>query len=159
MFREVLSASVTHHIRMCLSLHQLEVTESKTIFSLLQRDSNYVRVAESPIVPSASQEWTLMNHYRPAGAKGNVPFEPPDHGGWPYSTGSSAYGPAADPMSNTVSMDASRMTTDSRDEASASYSNASEVETEWVEQDEPGVYITIRQLVDGTRELRRVRFR
>ncbi|CAA6673860.1 unnamed protein product [Spirodela intermedia] len=29
---------------------------------------------------------------------------------------------------------------------------------EWVAQDQPGVYITIRQLPDGTRELRRVRF-
>jgi hypothetical protein len=31
--------------------------------------------------------------------------------------------------------------------------------TEWVEQDEPGVCITIREFGDGTRELRRVRFR
>ncbi|XP_039122433.1 protein BREVIS RADIX-like isoform X2 [Dioscorea cayenensis subsp. rotundata] len=57
------------------------------------------------------------------------------------------------------SMDASRTTTSSRDEASISISNASDLEvTEWVEQDEPGVYITIRELADGTRELRRVRF-
>lgn len=40
-----------------------------------------------------------------------------------------------------------------------SISNASDMETEWVEQDEPGVYITIRALPGGTRELRRVRFR
>lgn len=40
-----------------------------------------------------------------------------------------------------------------------SVSNASDMETEWVEQDEPGVYITIRALPGGTRELRRVRFR
>ncbi|KAM3318558.1 hypothetical protein ACQJBY_035987 [Aegilops geniculata] len=40
-----------------------------------------------------------------------------------------------------------------------SISNASELEvTEWVIQDEPGVYITVRELADGTRELRRVRF-
>ncbi|KAG1355434.1 protein BREVIS RADIX-like [Cocos nucifera] len=58
------------------------------------------------------------------------------------------------------SLDASRTTTSSRDEASVSISNASDLEvTEWVEQDEPGVYITIRELADGTRELRRVRFR
>lgn len=54
-------------------------------------------------------------------------------------------------------MEASRTTTSSRDEPSVS--NASDMEAEWVEQDEPGVYITIRQLADGTRELRRVRFR
>ncbi|KAE8795477.1 protein Brevis radix-like 4 [Hordeum vulgare] len=41
-----------------------------------------------------------------------------------------------------------------------SISNASELEvTEWVIQDEPGVYITVRELPDGARELRRVRFR
>nr|GMD77926.1 protein BREVIS RADIX-like [Ipomoea batatas] len=57
-------------------------------------------------------------------------------------------------------MDASRTTTESRDDADASISisNGSEMESEWVEQDQPGVYITIRQLADGTRELRRVRF-
>lgn len=57
-------------------------------------------------------------------------------------------------------MDASRTTNaSSRDEPSLSISNASDIESEWIEEDEPGVYITIRQLVDGTRELRRVRFR
>ena len=56
--------------------------------------------------------------------------------------------------------DPSRATTSSLDEASVSVSNASDLEaTEWVEQDEPGVHITIRELGDGTRELRRVRFR
>lgn len=65
-----------------------------------------------------------------------------------YNAGPGAYG-----------MDASRTTTSSRDEAgSVSISNASDVDSEWIEEDEPGVYITIRQLVDGTRELRRVRF-
>ncbi|XP_057786634.1 protein BREVIS RADIX-like [Salvia miltiorrhiza] len=46
-------------------------------------------------------------------------------------------------------------TASSRD---VSVSNASDIESEWIEEDEPGVYITIRQLLDGTRELRRVRF-
>ncbi|XP_074589066.1 protein Brevis radix-like 1 [Curcuma longa] len=58
-----------------------------------------------------------------------------------------------------ASVDASRTTVSSRDEASVSASNASDLEiTEWVEQDEAGVYITIRENGDGTRELRRVRF-
>ncbi|KAL5666212.1 hypothetical protein ACJX0J_026320, partial [Zea mays] len=56
-------------------------------------------------------------------------------------------------------LDPSRATTSSLDEASVSVSNASDLEaTEWVEQDEPGVSITIREFGDGTRELRRVRF-
>ncbi|MQM16500.1 hypothetical protein Taro_049458 [Colocasia esculenta] len=63
-------------------------------------------------------------------------------------------------MGDAASADASMTTASSRDEAgSFSVSNASDQEaTEWVEQDEPGVYITLRQLPDGTRELRRVRF-
>lgn len=65
----------------------------------------------------------------------------------------------------TSSMDASIRTSsspeeaDRSDELSVSFSNASDQETEWVEQDEPGVYITIRALPNGIRELRRVRFR
>ncbi|KAL6554924.1 hypothetical protein OROGR_006182 [Orobanche gracilis] len=39
-----------------------------------------------------------------------------------------------------------------------SISNASDSETEWVEQDEPGVYITMRALPDGRKEIKRVRF-
>lgn len=53
--------------------------------------------------------------------------------------------------------EAARTTTSSRDDVSIS--NASELEvTEWIIQDEPGVYITVRELPDGSRELRRVRF-
>ncbi|KAL6843780.1 hypothetical protein ACP4OV_026351 [Aristida adscensionis] len=57
------------------------------------------------------------------------------------------------------SYDPSRATTSSRDEASVSISNASDLDgTEWIEEDEPGVCLTIRELGDGTRELRRIRF-
>lgn len=64
--------------------------------------------------------------------------------------------------SETPSMDASARSSSSREadrSGELSVSNASDVETEWVEEDEPGVYITIRALPGGTRELRRVRFR
>ncbi|KAK8509112.1 hypothetical protein V6N12_018200 [Hibiscus sabdariffa] len=60
------------------------------------------------------------------------------------------------------SMDASMRSSSSREadhSGEPSISNASDLETEWVEQDEPGVYITIRALPGGKRELRRVRFR
>jgi hypothetical protein len=62
----------------------------------------------------------------------------------------------------TSSIDGSVRTSMSRESDRSeelSISNASDMETEWVEQDEPGVYITIRALPGGTRELRRVRFR
>jgi hypothetical protein len=37
--------------------------------------------------------------------------------------------------------------------------NGREPETEWVEQDEPGVYITLVALRGGEKDLKRVRFR
>ncbi|KAL5579529.1 hypothetical protein UlMin_011971 [Ulmus minor] len=61
----------------------------------------------------------------------------------------------------TSSIDGSVRTSSSREadrSGELSISNASDLETEWVEQDEPGVYITIRALPGGARELRRVRF-
>ncbi|XP_073016918.1 protein Brevis radix-like 4 [Primulina eburnea] len=61
----------------------------------------------------------------------------------------------------TSSVDASIRTSSSPDvdrSGEISISNASDLESGWVEQDEPGVYITIRALPDGKRELRRVRF-
>ncbi|KAL2544302.1 Protein BREVIS RADIX [Forsythia ovata] len=118
------------------------------------RDSTYSKLGsamESPrMTPSFNKEWTPTPR-----------FKPPDHlqgaANQHYNAGSSAY-TAGGPRGEMSSMDASRTTTSSRDEASVSLSNASDIESEWIEQDEPGVYITIRQLADGTRELRRVRF-
>lgn len=86
-------------------------------------------------------------------------YKPQDQGSnYHYNAGPSVYGVGGH-KGEMSSMDASRTTTSSRDEASVSISNASDIDSEWIEEDEPGVYITIRQLVDGTRELRRVRFR
>ncbi|MFS7933859.1 putative brevis radix (BRX) domain-containing protein [Helianthus anomalus] len=58
-------------------------------------------------------------------------------------------------------MDASIRTSSSREadrSGELSISNVSDTENEWVEQDEPGVYITIKALPGGLRELKRVRF-
>ncbi|KAL5577468.1 hypothetical protein UlMin_019167 [Ulmus minor] len=55
------------------------------------------------------------------------------------------------------SMDASMRSSSSRDadwSGELSISNAIDLETKWVEQDEPGVYITIKALPGGKRELR-----
>ncbi|XP_014753124.1 protein Brevis radix-like 4 isoform X3 [Brachypodium distachyon] len=60
---------------------------------------------------------------------------------------------------NDGGVEPARTTTSSCRDDDASVSNASELEvTEWVIQDQPGVYITVRELPDGARELRRVRF-
>ncbi|XP_059642264.1 protein BREVIS RADIX-like [Cornus florida] len=126
-----------------------------------ERDTTYSRLGsarESPMTPSLNKEWTPRNYYKPSGSKGYFPSDSSDQGGsQQYNAGSIAHG-AGGPRAETASVDASRTTTSSRDEASVSISNASDMESEWVEQDEPGVYITIRQLADGSRELRRVRF-
>ncbi|KAL6533655.1 hypothetical protein OROHE_013488 [Orobanche hederae] len=122
------------------------------------RESIYSRLGsarESPrMTPSLNKEW--MPSYKPSG--GNKDYFPYENiGNQHYGVGSSAY-PAGGPEGEASSMEASRMTTSSRDEASVSVSNASDIESEWIEEDEPGVYITIRQVADGARELRRVRF-
>uniref|UniRef100_A0A0D3F9C5 BRX domain-containing protein n=1 Tax=Oryza barthii TaxID=65489 RepID=A0A0D3F9C5_9ORYZ len=113
---------------------------------------------EHPISRTASSKAQLSSSSSVAAAR--PPFypstavpDPSDHV-WAHHfnlLNSAAAGPAAP-------YDPSRGTTSSRDEASVSISNASDLEaTEWVEQDEPGVSITIREFGDGTRELRRVR--
>lgn len=102
---------------------------------------------------------TRKNHYKASGSKGYFPADSPDEGGnQQYNVSCNVYS-SGGLKGEASSVEAARTTTSSRDEASVCVSNASDVESEWVEQDESGVYITIRQLADGTRELRRVRFR
>ncbi|KAJ7943937.1 protein BREVIS RADIX-like [Quillaja saponaria] len=125
------------------------------------RDSSYSRLGstmESPMGSSLNKEWAPRNYSKTAGSRGYYPTDPLDQGGGHhFHPGSSAYGTVG-PRGEASYFEASRTTTSSRDEPSVSVSNASDIEAEWIEEDEPGVYITIRQLVDGTRELRRVRF-
>lgn len=130
----------------------------------LQRDSSYSRLGsarEIPMTPSLNREWIPRNYNKPSSASKpySFPSDSSDQGGNNnyHNGGSSAY--HAGVKGAVPSIDAPHTTTSSRDEALLSVSNASDVESEWVEQDELGVYITIRQLADGTRELRRVRFR
>ncbi|GKV10592.1 hypothetical protein SLEP1_g21934 [Rubroshorea leprosula] len=126
----------------------------------LQRDSSYSRiesVRESPMASSLNKDWTPRIYPKPSGGKGYIPPDHMDQVGNQYYNAGLSVNPGGGPRGETT-FDASRTTTSSRDEPSLSVSNASEIEAEWVEQDEPGVYITIRQLADGTRELRRVRF-
>ncbi|XP_049933258.1 protein BREVIS RADIX-like isoform X3 [Nymphaea colorata] len=113
---------------------------------------------DSPATQHLNRETYPRNFYRPPG-KPYYSAEPTEaaHQFDAGSTSSPRF-PNLGGKKETLSVDASRTTTSSRDEASVSLSNASDMENEWVEQDEPGVYITIRALPDGTRELRRVRF-
>ncbi|XP_037456264.1 protein Brevis radix-like 2 [Triticum dicoccoides] len=147
-------------------------TPSSSIDDAMQRESFYSRAGstrESPVVlpPSATaasreRPITRTTSYKAACHPSTAVPDPSDHV-WAHHFNmlNSAAGASSMPLSAGAPppYDPSRATTSSLDEASVSVSNASDLEaTEWVEQDEPGVHITIRELGDGTRELRRVRF-
>ncbi|KAH9801830.1 protein Brevis radix-like 4 [Citrus sinensis] len=128
-------------------------------------------VEESPVTPPLTRERLPRNLYRPTGmGMGYSSSDSLDHHPMQarnyYDSGGLTSTPKLSSISGakteTSSMDASIRSSSSRDadrSGELSISNASDLETEWVEQDEPGVYITIRALPGGKRELRRVRFR
>ncbi|KAH9763314.1 protein Brevis radix-like 4 [Citrus sinensis] len=127
-------------------------------------------VEESPVTPPLTRERLPRNLYRPTGmGMGYSSSDSLDHHPMQarnyYDSGGLTSTPKLSSISGakteTSSMDASIRSSSSRDadrSGELSISNASDLETEWVEQDEPGVYITIRALPGGKRELRRVRF-
>ncbi|MQM02097.1 hypothetical protein Taro_034860 [Colocasia esculenta] len=137
---------------------------------------------DSPVTPPLSKERLPRNFHRPVpNVEGGVGSSSSDsldrhpiHHPLAARHCCDSGGPASTPKlssisgakTETSSVDASVRTSSSREgeedrsgELSVSVSNASDQEREWVEQDEPGVYITIRALPGGVRELRRVRFR
>lgn len=152
-------------------------TPSSSVDDAMQSESFYSRAGstrESPVVmlpPSATgRPISRTTSYKAASTARATCYpstavpDPSDHV-WAHHFNmlNSAAGAGASSMPSSAGApgpyDPSRATTSSLDEASVSVSNASDLEaTEWVEQDEPGVHITIRELGDGTRELRRVRF-
>ncbi|KAE8714093.1 Protein Brevis radix-like 4 [Hibiscus syriacus] len=124
----------------------------------------------SPVTPPLSRERLPRNLYRPTGM--SVSYSSSDSldqhpmQARNYCDSGVASTPKASSISGAKteisSMDASIRSSSSREadrSGELSISNASDLETEWVEQDEPGVYITIKALPGGKRELRRVRFR
>lgn len=122
----------------------------------------------SPMTPPLSKERLPRNFHRPAGM-GYSSSDSLDHHPMQTRHYCDSGGHASTPKLSSISgaktekssIDNSAKTSSSREADQSgefSISNASDVETEWVEQDEPGVYITIRALPGGTRELRRVRF-
>ncbi|KAA8523293.1 hypothetical protein F0562_009716 [Nyssa sinensis] len=131
-------------------------------------ESSKIESAEdSPITPPLSRECLPRTLYRPMGYSSSDSLE---HHPMQSRYNCDSCGLTSTPKlssiigakTETSSVDASIRTSSSRDadrSGELSISNASDLETEWVEQDEPGVYITIRALPGGTRELRRVRFR
>ncbi|RWW86430.1 hypothetical protein BHE74_00004794 [Ensete ventricosum] len=137
---------------------------------------------DSPVTPPLSKERLPSNFQRPLIGGGGMGYSSSDsleqhpsyraHGHHHLRHYYDSVGLTSTPKlssisgakTETSSMDASVRTSSSPEEVdrsgelSASVSNASDLEREWVEEDEPGVYITIRELPGGIRELRRVRF-
>ncbi|KAJ0007150.1 hypothetical protein Pint_29055 [Pistacia integerrima] len=122
---------------------------------------------DSPVTPPLNNE-RPRNFHRPMGV-GYSSSDSLDHQPMQsrqfYDSAGLACTPKLSSISGTKtetsSIDGSARTSSSREadqSGELSIGNASDMETEWVEQDEPGVYITIRSLPGGTRELRRVRF-
>ncbi|CAK9179907.1 unnamed protein product [Ilex paraguariensis] len=121
----------------------------------------------SPVTPPLSKERLPRNIHRPMGM-GYSSSDSLDH--HPLQsrhyndtglTSTPKLSSISGAKTETSSVDASVRSSLSREadhSGELSVSNASDMESEWVEQDEPGVYITIRALPGGTRELRRVRF-
>ncbi|KAG8382068.1 hypothetical protein BUALT_Bualt05G0038100 [Buddleja alternifolia] len=103
---------------------------------------------ESPRVTPLNKDWTLTY-----GGKDYFPPNDLQHHNNPGSRAQTT----GDEKCEMLPVEESR-TTAYRGEAMVSISTATDIEPEWTEEDEPGVYITIRQLVNGTRELRRVKF-
>ncbi|KAF1865916.1 hypothetical protein Lal_00033377 [Lupinus albus] len=127
-------------------------------------------VRDSPVTPPLTIERVPRHlHHQPKGM-GYSSSDSPDHHRMKPQPCYETIGQSSTPNLSNInrpkterpSIDGSVRTSSSREDDNSgefSISNASDMETEWVEQDEPGVYITIRSLPGGARELRRVRFR
>nr|GEU35016.1 hypothetical protein [Tanacetum cinerariifolium] len=127
-------------------------------------------IGDSPITPPLSRERLPRTLHRPMGM-GYSSSDSLDHQSLTAArsnrdssglTTTPKLSSISGAKTETSSMDASISRTSSSREADRSgelsISNVSDIENEWVEQDEPGVYITIKALAGGLRELRRVRF-
>ncbi|KAL2327242.1 hypothetical protein Fmac_020669 [Flemingia macrophylla] len=131
-------------------------------------------IEEIPVTPPLSRERPPCNLYRAGGGMGmgysssdsfdhlsmqsRHYYDPSGVNSTPKASTISA---AAKTDISSIDADASIRSSSSREadrSEDLSISNASDLDTEWVEQDEPGVYITIRALPGGKKELRRVRF-
>ncbi|XP_076891100.1 protein Brevis radix-like 3 [Bidens hawaiensis] len=109
----------------------------------------------SPVTPPLSKEHPPRNFYNPTG----IGYSSSDS--LDQQPNLTKFSNISGPKTETSSLEASRRTSSSQgadQSGEPSLSNVSELENECVEQDEPGVYITIRTLPGGIRELRRVRF-
>lgn len=124
--------------------------------------SSKVESAEtSPATPPLNEKRLLSNSHRPIVPTNSLNPHQASHDTTTQAVAHNFSSPNAT-RTEATSASASARSSSSHEQnysGELSVSNASDVENEWVEQDEPGVYITLRALPGGIRELRRVRFR
>ncbi|MFS7992187.1 putative brevis radix (BRX) domain, transcription factor BREVIS RADIX domain-containing protein [Helianthus anomalus] len=121
-----------------------------------------------PAPPRSEDESSKVGSFDNSPMTPPLSKEPPPRNFYPKQTLNESSGPTSTPAlssisgakTETSSLASARSSSSGEgdDQSEVSMSNASDLETEWVEQDEPGVYITVRALPGGKRELRRVRF-
>lgn len=112
---------------------------------------------DSPVTPPLHNERLPRNFYRQCAPGVGVGYSSSDS--MEHHSSSLAATPNLSSMSaKAETSSSSSRDADRSDDLSVTASNASDQEMEWVEEDEPGVYITIRSTTSGSRELRRVRF-
>ncbi|KAL0843390.1 hypothetical protein Bca101_016635 [Brassica carinata] len=126
----------------------------------------YHHPEDTPATPPLNKERLPRTVHRPVGLAAYSSSDSLDHSStqsqqFHHDSGLQNSTPKLSSISGakteTSSVDSSSRDADRSEEMSVS--NASDVDqNEWVEQDEPGVYITIKVLPNGKRELRRVRF-
>uniref|UniRef100_A0A0D6R384 BRX domain-containing protein n=3 Tax=Araucaria cunninghamii TaxID=56994 RepID=A0A0D6R384_ARACU len=133
-----------------LELYNIQRFDRQTVLPTREEEERGARESaeDSPVTPPLHNERLPRNFYRqcPPGV-GYSSSDSMDH------HSSLAATPNLSSKAGSSSMDGDRS-----DDLSVSASTVSDQEMEWVEEDEPGVYITIRSLPGGGRELRRVRF-
>ncbi|XP_073318031.1 protein Brevis radix-like 4 [Primulina huaijiensis] len=132
--------------------------------------SNTRACTDSPSTSSLLREQKPHTPDRPNGMVNGYLSDSLDHGYEHSRAHNDSNGVATTPKLSSTSgvkteissMDASTRTRRSFRDADRSgeisLNNGNYLDTEWVQQDEPGVYLTIRSLPDGRKELRRVRF-
>ncbi|KAL4571825.1 hypothetical protein LXL04_018590 [Taraxacum kok-saghyz] len=117
---------------------------------------------DSPITPPLNRERLPRTLYRPPGATGaaySSSSDSLDHQSLTMvRSNRDSSGLTATPKLSSISGAKTETSSEADRSGELSISNVSDIENEWVEQDEPGVYITIKALPGGSRELRRVRF-
>lgn len=157
---------------MCVTFLFIVICVNNLVNFLLKQSSlKFECIGDSPITPPLSRERLPRTLHRPMGM-GYSSSDSLDHQSLTTArsnrdssglTTTPKLSSISGAKTETSSMDASISRTSSSREADRSgelsISNVSDIENEWVEQDEPGVYITIKALPGGLRELRRVRFR